>query len=140
MIEEPCWLEVQDIYAIHGEIIAESGGTAGILNLGHLDSTVNKPKNLYCYENDVTLYDLAASYSYGLIKNHCFIDGNKRIALIAAYTFLDIHGIEITASEVEAASFFLELAGSLETQEESTKKLVCWLEDNSMNIPNEVQE
>jgi death on curing protein len=128
---EPCWLEIDDICAIHSEIIAESGGTSGLLNEGALESTLNKPRNLYHYGDDVTLYQLAASYGYGLVKNHCFVDGNKRIALIAVYTFLSIHGIELTASEVDAASFFLELAASMESQEASMEKVVCWLQDNS---------
>lgn len=74
---------------------------------------------------------MAASYGYGLVKNHCFVDDNKRVALIAVYTFLSINGIELTASEVDAASFFLELAASLGTQEEEMKKLAEWLQINS---------
>jgi death-on-curing protein len=59
---EPCWLDLHDICAIHGEILAESGGTSGILNEGSLDSTINKPKNLYFYsDRKATLYELAAS-------------------------------------------------------------------------------
>ncbi|MDJ0797855.1 MAG: type II toxin-antitoxin system death-on-curing family toxin [Calothrix sp. MO_167.B12] len=98
---EPCWLDIHDICAIHGEILAESGGASGILNKGALESTLNKPKNLYHYEDNVTLYKLAASYGYELAKNHCFVDGNKRIALIAVYTFLSVNGIELTASEID---------------------------------------
>ena len=128
---EPLWLDMHDVCAIQGEILAESGGTPGILNEGALESTLNKPKNLYHYGNDVTLYELAASYGYGLVKNHCFVDGNKRVALIAVYTFLSINGIELTASEVDAASFFLELAASMTTQEEDMKKLANWLQINS---------
>lgn len=128
---EPLWLDSHDVCAIQGEILAESGGTPGVLNEGALESTLNKPKNLYHYGDDVTLYELAASYGYGLVKNHCFVDGNKRVALIAVYTFLSINGIELTASEVDAASFFLELAASLETQEEEMKKLANWLQINS---------
>ena len=131
---ERCWLNIHDVCAIHGEILATSGGESGILNQGSLESTLNKPKNLYHYGNDVTLYELAASYGYGLVKNHCFVDGNKRVALIAVYTFLSINGIELTASEVDAASFFLELAASLEKQEQSMEKLVSWLQDNSESI------
>ncbi len=131
---EPCWLNIHDVCAIHGEILATSGGASGILNQGNLESTLNKPKNLYHYGNEVTLYELAASYGYGFVKNHCFVDGNKRVALIAVYTFLSINGIELTASEVDAASFFLELAASLEKQEESMEKLVSWLQDNSESI------
>jgi death on curing protein len=128
---EPFWLDMRDVCAIQGEIIAESGGESGILNEGALESTLYKPRNLYQYGDDVTLYALAASYGYGLMKNHCFVDGNKRVALIAVYTFLSINGIELTASEVDAASFFLNLAGSLETQDESMEKLALWLQGNS---------
>jgi death-on-curing protein len=131
---EPCWLNDRDICAIQGEIIAESGGEPGILNEGALEATLYKPRNLYQYGDDVTLYALAASYGYGLVKNHCFVDGNKRIALIAVYTFLSINGIELTASEVDAASFFLNLAASLETQEQSMNKLISWLQENSEAI------
>jgi death on curing protein len=136
---EPCWLDIHDVCAIHGEIIAESGGAEGILNKGALESTLSKPKNLYHYADDVTLYKLAASYGYGLVKNHCFVDGNKRIALIAVYTFLSVNGIELTALEVDAANFFLNLAASLETQEDSMKKLEYWLQDNSELISDETK-
>jgi death on curing protein len=131
---EPYWLELHDVFAIHNEIIAESGGTAGILNEGALESTLFKPRNLYNYEEDVTLYKLAASYGYGLVKNHCFIDGNKRIALIAVYTFLAINGIELIASETNAANFFLELAASFRKQEEDMNRLANWLQINSEPI------
>ncbi|MEM9273907.1 MAG: type II toxin-antitoxin system death-on-curing family toxin [Cyanobacteria bacterium P01_F01_bin.143] len=128
---EPLWLDSHDVCAIQGEILAESGGTSGILNEGALESTLNKPKNLYHYGENVTLYELAASYGYGLVKNHCFLDGNKRVALISVYTFLSINGIELTASEIEAANFFLDLAASMKTQKEDMKKLVDWLKNNS---------
>jgi death on curing protein len=135
---EPSWLDVHDVCAIQGEIIAESGGESGVLNQGALESTLSKPINLYHYGEDVTLYKLAASYAYGLVKNHCFVDGNKRVALIAVYTFLSINGIELTASEVDAADFFLNLAASLETQEKNMQKLVCWLETNSELITSSI--
>ncbi|NJM66313.1 MAG: type II toxin-antitoxin system death-on-curing family toxin [Acaryochloris sp. RU_4_1] len=135
---EPCWLDIHDVCAMHGEIIAESGGASGILNEGTLESTLSKPINLYHYGDDVTLYKLAASYGYGLVKNHCFVDGNKRIALITVYTFLSVNGIELTASEIGAVSFFLDLAASVETQEESIKKLAYWLQSNSELLSSEI--
>lgn len=135
---EPLWLDSRDVCAIQGEILAESGGASGILSKDSLESTLNKPKNLYHYGDDVTLYELAASYGYGLVKNHCFIDGNKRVALISVYTFLSINGIELMASEVDAASFFLDLAASFETQEEDMNKLANWLQINSKLIPDEI--
>jgi death on curing protein len=131
---EPLWLEIVEVCAIQNEIMAESGGDSGLLNEGALDSTLNKPKNLYHYNNEATLYDLAAAYGYGLVKNHCFLDGNKRIALIATYTFLSINGIELTASEIEAANFFLELAASFNAQTEDMNKIALWLQANSERI------
>jgi death on curing protein len=134
---EPLWLDTRDVCAIQGEILSESGGAPGLLSEGALESTLNKSKNLYHSIDDVTLYELAASYGYGLVKNHCFVDSNKRVALIAVYTFLSINGIELTASEIDAAGFFLDLAASLETQEEDMKKLANWLQINSELIPNQ---
>jgi len=131
---EPYWLEPHDICAIHDEIVVESGGSAGILNEGALESTLFKAKNQHHYGENITLYKLAASYGYGLVKNHCFVDGNKRIALIAVYTFLAINGIELIASETDAASFFLDLAASFGTQEEDMNRLANWLQINSEPI------
>jgi death on curing protein len=91
---------------------------------------------VYCYGDDITLFTLATAYGYGFVKNHCFIDGNKRIALIAVYTFLSINGIELTASEIDAASFFFELAASQENQEQGMSRLVDWLQINSEPIVN----
>ena len=128
---EPLWLAISDVSAIHAEIIATSGGSPGILNQGALESTLNKPKNVFAYDDTVTLYRLAASYGYGLIKNHCFVDGNKRIALIAVYTFLVVNGIELNAPESEAANFFLDLAASQNSQEDDLQTLRQWLSDHS---------
>ncbi len=134
-MKEPCWLDARDVCAIHGEIVAETGGSAGILNEGALDSTLNKPKNLYFYSDEAaTVYELAAAYAYGLVKNHCFVDGNKRIALIAAYTFLAINHVELNALEIDTASFFLDLAASSETQDAAMKRLTEWLEVNSAAV------
>ncbi len=128
---EPYWLDLRDGCAIHAEILAQLGGEHGILSLGALESTLNKPKNLYHYGNSVTLFTLAASYGYGLIKNHCFLDGNKRVALIVVYTFLAINDVELTASEINAANFFLDLAASQGTQAEDMARLAKWIQINS---------
>lgn len=128
---EPYWLDIRDACAIHAEIIAQLGGEPGILSLGALESTLNKPKNLYHYRQNTTLFTFAASYGYGIIKNHCFVDGNKRVALIVVYTFLAINDIELTASEINAAKFFLDLAASQESQAEGMHRLAQWIKINS---------
>ncbi len=131
----PHWLTQRDIIAIHSEILAESGGQAGILSQSTLDSTLAKAQNLYHYsDGQASLYQLAAAYGYGFIKNHCFIDGNKRIALIAVYTFLAINGIELIASEVEAARYFWQLAASQQNQETDLEHFVQWLQTHSQPL------
>lgn len=131
----PRWLNLRDIIAIHGEILAESGGQSGILNQSALDSTLAKAQNLYYYNNQQSsLYQLAAAYGYGFIKNHCFVDGNKRIALIVVYVFLAINGIHLNASDVEAARYFWELAASQQNPEIDLEQLAQWLQTHSQNL------
>ncbi len=77
---------------------------------------------------------LAASYGYGLTKNHCFTDGNKRTAFITAYTFLLNNDIRLIASNENATKTFLELAASFANQEEDIEKLSNWLKVNSILI------
>lgn len=139
---EPYWLNEKEIIAIHGEILTESGGVLGILNPGELDSTLHKPQNLYYYsEQTATLYQIAAAYGYGLIKNHCFIDGNKRIALIAVYTFLALNGIELIASEIESARYFWQLSASQQSQDIEMQNLADWLQIHSQPyLPNNFSE
>lgn len=88
MIEEPKWLSSDAIRVIQETLIARTGGTPGVLNPTLLESTVNKPKFFFQYEPESSIFKLAAAYGYGFIKNHCFCDGNKRIALAAVSTFL----------------------------------------------------
>lgn len=136
-MNESHWLTQRELITIQKEIIAMSGGKAGVLNENALGATLAKPQNLYHYSNgQATLYELAATYGYGLIKNHCFIDGNKRIALIAMYTFLASNGIELNAHETEAAAYLWELAASNDTQDHDLIKLAQWLEQNSDQLPS----
>ncbi|PSO82457.1 MAG: type II toxin-antitoxin system death-on-curing family toxin [Cyanobacteria bacterium QS_4_48_99] len=134
-MSEPIWLDEKDILAYHSELLATSGGTAGILNSGSLESTLGKPKNLYYYSGgNATMYDLAACYGYGFVKNHVFADGNKRIGFTATYVFLKVNGIKLNASEENAAAFFLEMAASTQKQETEIDKLAIWLKENSFLI------
>ena len=127
---EPVWLSEKAIRTIHEILIARTGGMSGILNAGMIESTLNKPKNTYYYENNPSILKLAATYGYGFIKNHCFIDGNKRVALASVDVFLRRNGYQLNASETEAASFFLELASTIETQNEGIERLTKWIENN----------
>lgn len=100
MKREPVWLTVEAVLAMHEQLVAEHGGDAGVRNLGLLDSALAAPRHHHTYgERDI--FVLAAAYAYGITRNHPFIDGNKRTAFLAAYTFLGINGWELNAPEDE---------------------------------------
>jgi death-on-curing protein len=120
------WLEAADIAAIHHEVIAEFGGPPGLRDQGLLESAAARPKHLAAY-GPASAFELAAAYAFGLARNHPFVDGNKRIALIAAFTFLLLNGWEVQAEETAAVLVFVDLAaGKLDE-----KELALWLERNS---------
>ncbi len=109
MRKEPAWLTVEAVLAMHEQLVAEHGGDAGVRNLGLLDSALAAPKHHYTYgERD--LFVLATAYAYGITRNHPFIDGNKRTAFLAAYTFLGINGWELIAPEHEVVRVVVGLS------------------------------
>ncbi|WP_024545646.1 type II toxin-antitoxin system death-on-curing family toxin [Picosynechococcus sp. NKBG15041c] len=130
-MKEPTWLNGADIYEIHKEIIAIFGGQSGILNPGLIISSLNKAKNLFHYTESPDLCQLAAVYGYGLIKNHCFLDGNKQVSLIAVYTFLAINGFELIAPEQDVIQTFSDLAGTQASQAAAIETFAQWLRQNT---------
>lgn len=88
---------VEEVIRIHDSLIKEFGGSPGILNRGLLESAINQPFNIWLYEsrNNRKIYNLAAAYFYHIIKNHPFIDGNKRTGLLTAVEFIDNNGYEL---------------------------------------------
>lgn len=128
---DPNWIPEAAVKVMHAELIAEYGGESGILNLGQLSSTLARPKNLFAYGAAPTLFELAAAYGYGFAKNHCFVDGNKRIAVAVIDVFLQLNGYELVAEEAEVVLFMLGLAASLKTSEADQAELATWIETNS---------
>lgn len=122
---EPNWLSNEIIIAIHDEQLAIHGGGVGLRDEGMLASALERPINKWSYEN-AGLPELAAAYAFGLAKNHPFIDGNKRTALLALYTFLYINGVDFIVPEAEAAAAILALAAG-EVEEDG---LTRWIRDN----------
>lgn len=97
------------IHAVHAEQLAEHGGGAGVRDVNLLESALARPQQLAHYgEPDAA--DLAASYGFGLARNHPFVDGNKRTAFVATELFLAINGFDLTASDAECVVNMLELA------------------------------
>jgi death-on-curing protein len=105
------WLLEGVVIAMHDEQIAEHGGSLGIRDAGLLSSALARPQNQAVY-GESSVFDLAAAYAFGIIRNHPFVDGNKRTGFLAAYVFLDLNGWELMASEAEAVAAALALAAS----------------------------
>jgi death-on-curing protein len=126
-MNEPNWVDRQVLIAIQSELLNRFGGLAGIRDEGLLDSAINKPKNLIAY-GQPTVFELAASYATGLVKNHPFLDGNKRIGFMAAYVFLGANGWSLEATEEEAVLETLELAAG----ERAEADYAAWLARNSV--------
>jgi death-on-curing protein len=123
---EIVWLLEETVRAIHSRQISEHGGSPGLRDEGLLLSALARPQNLAAYgDPSPDLAALAAGYAYGIARNHPFIDGNKRTALVAARTFLLINGEDLEASQEEKYVTFLRLAeGGL-----SEDELAGWIRE-----------
>lgn len=121
---EPAWLVKSAVLAVHNMIIVRFGGSAGLRDEGLLDSALARPVNLFHYEQCSGLPRLAASYAAGIIRNHPFVDGNKRSSFMAAYVFLVRNGLRLSADEAAATAMTLSLASS----EIGEMEYATWLE------------
>ncbi len=119
------WLRLETLLILHAECLAEHGGPDGVRDLGLLESALERPANRAHY-GDGDLYDFAAEYAFGIVRNHPFVDGNKRTAFLSAATFLLINGQLLVASETEATLKTLALAAS----EIDQKDFADWLRAN----------
>ena len=113
------WLLEETLIAIHHRQIAEHGGSEGLRDEGLLLSALARPQNLLAYgEPPPDLASLAATYAYGIARNHPFVDGNKRTALVAARTFLILNGVDLEATQDDKVLTFLNLAEGAISEEE----------------------
>jgi death-on-curing family protein len=128
-VKEPIWLRKDVLLAVHERLLSEHGGSAGIRDEGLLESALGRPQNLFAYEKPA-LFDLASAYAIGVIKNHPFVDGNKRTGFMAAYLFLGRNGYEFAAEESDVVVQTLAVAeGKVNEQ-----KYAAWLRENSKPI------
>jgi death-on-curing protein len=113
------WLLEETVMAIHQRQISEHGGSEGLRDEGLLASALARPQNVLAYaQPPPDLAVLAAAYAYGIARNHPFVDGNKRTALVAARTFLLLNGVNLEANQDEKYLTFLELAQGTLTEEQ----------------------
>jgi len=123
---EPQSLTRRVIDAIHDAQIREHGGAAGVRDDGLLESALSRPQQKWAYAEKPDLATLAAAYIHGLIKNHGYVDGNKRVAFMAAYVFLSLHGYDLDVEEADAATT-MERAAAGQVSEAA---LADWLREH----------
>jgi death on curing protein len=126
-MSEPVWINRRALEHLHGLSIVQHGGADGLRDEGLFESALVRPQNLFAYEVGVTDPSrLAASYAFGLAKNHAFVDGNKRVAFIALGLFLRLNGWRLTADQAQATMIILSVASSAFSEDE----LAGWVRRN----------
>ena len=124
------WLSVRDVLAIHDEQLAEHGGAIGVRDAGLLESALARPMNRASYgEPDIA--ELAALYALGVVRNHPFVDGNKRTSYVMLETFLELNGATFPISDEEAVVTVLRLAAGELTDDE----FIAWVRANMRATP-----
>ncbi len=127
-MNEPVWVLDDVVKAIHSMLLAEHGGQDGIRDKSLLSSALNRPKQKFNYDKNQSIFDLAAAYSFALAKNPPFIDDNKRTAFTIGVLFLELNGIILNATEVEATITFENLASSKVNEGELSQ----WFKENNL--------
>lgn len=125
-MKEPYWFGREECLMLHEMLIAQYGGLAGIRDDNLLESASAKPRQLFAY-GQPKMSDLAASYSVGRVKNHPFLDGNKRTGFMLGAGFLERNGLVFTATEADAVLRTLALAASEITE----AQYAAWFAANS---------
>ena len=126
MTAEPRWISKKALLLLHEMSLAEFGGERGIRDEGLLDSALARPLNLYAYKSEMSVTALAAAYAYGIVRNHPFIDGNKRAAFLAIGLFLGLNGYRLAADQMSAVQTIFDLAAGSVDEE----GLSAWIEAN----------
>jgi death-on-curing protein len=125
-MSEPVWIDERDVLALHDRLLALDGGAAGLRDAGLLQSALARPQQLYAYGDNPDGVDMAAAYIAGIVRNHPFVDGNKRTGFLVGILFLELNGFRFTATEESAAQAILSLAAG--TLDEPA--LAAWLRAN----------
>ncbi len=125
-MREPVWIDERDALTLHDRLLVLHGGASGIRDQGLLESALARPQQLYAYGESPDLIDMAAAYTAGIVRNHPFVDGNKRTGFVVGVLFLEMNGHVFTAGEEDATQAVLSLASG--TMDESA--FATWLRAN----------
>ena len=127
--QEPVWIDERDALALHGRLLALDGGASGLRDAGLLGSALARPRQLHAYAKRPTIERMAAAYMTGIVRNHHFVDGNKRADFLIGVLFLELNGCRFTATEESAAeAVFALAAGKLDE-----KQFTAWLKANTVS-------
>lgn len=122
---EPVWIDPAVVLAVHDEQLAEHGGQVGVRDHGVLESALARPRNQFAY-GEQSVARLAASYAFGICRNHPFLDGNKRTSFVVVELFLALNGLDLEAGDAECvATFFALAAGDI-----GEEQLAEWISAN----------
>ena len=106
----PIWIDVRDARTLHDHLLALHGGAAGLRDEALLQSALARPRQLYAYTTSPDIIEMAAAYAAGIIRNHPFVDGNKRAGFVVGILFLELNGYRFSATEDDATQAVLHLA------------------------------
>jgi death on curing protein len=109
-VKEPVWIDERDALTLHDRLLALHGGAVGLRDDGLLKSALARPQQHFAYAESPDIVDMAAAYTSGIVRNHPFVDGNKRTGFVVGVLFLELNGYRFNASEEDAAQMVLELA------------------------------
>ena len=130
-MREPVWIDERDALALHDRLLALDGGAAGVRNAGLLHSALARPKQLHAYGDAPDHVDMAAAYTVGIVRNHPFVDGNKRTAFVVGVLFLELSGHRFIASEEDVTQAVMGLAAGTMDEASFTR----WLRANVSHSP-----
>jgi len=109
-VKEPIWVEEREARALHEKLVVLHGGAGGLRDAGLLGSALSRPKQQFAHAEKPDLIAIAAAYTAGIVRNHSFVDGNKRVGFVIGILFLEINGYTFVASEEQAAQAVINLA------------------------------
>src|SRR5258708_21284629 len=111
-MRKPIWLDERDAVVLHDRLLALHGGATGLRDHGLLKSAIARPQQHFAYAESADIVGMATIYTAGIVRNHPFVDGNKRTGFVVGILFLELNGYHFTASEEDAAQAVLALAAS----------------------------
>jgi death on curing protein len=125
--KEPVWIEERDALAIHDRLLSDHGGAPGLRDEGLLQSAMARPRQHHAYADAADVVRMAALYTAGIVRNHPFVDGNKRTGFVVGVLFLELNGFRFEAREEDATQAVLDLAAGMLDE----AKYTAWLRANS---------